>query len=227
MNKQEIIKTVVREIRRNHWNYDEVSHIFSDIRKQTSLKRKHSKKLPYVLTASEQRKVMELLSKNHSFQINVFFNLALKTGMRISELTSLRKQVIDFESCRIRIVSGKGDKDRIIPFDTVLIKDLRKLSEDSGKSDYLFVNAKTGQVYSDRYWQMIVQEIRTELNICVQFTVHTFRHTFATNFYEKTHDLLALKDILGHENISTTQIYAHIAIGTVQQTYNQAMEAHS
>ena len=173
-------------------------------------------KLPNYLTIEE---VDKLLSAP---DINTFKGLRDKTmleimyscGLRVSELISLKKKDINIKNCFIRII-GKGNKERIIPIGEIALEYLNKyfelLSYNSklNNSKYIFIN-KNGLPLTRQYFFKIIKYYSIKANINKNISPHTLRHSFATHLLENGAPLIAVKNLLGHESINTTQIYTHV-----------------
>ena len=173
-------------------------------------------KLPNYLTIEE---VDKLLSAP---DINTFKGLRDKTmleimyscGLRVSELISLKKKDINIKNSFIRII-GKGNKERIIPIGEIALQYLNKyfelLSYNSklNNSKNVFIN-KNGIPLTRQYFFKIIKYYSIKANINKNISPHTLRHSFATHLLENGAPLIAVKNLLGHESINTTQIYTHV-----------------
>lgn len=173
-------------------------------------------KLPNYLTIEEVDKLLSVPD------INTFKGLRDKTmleimyscGLRVSELISLKKKDINIKNCFIRII-GKGNKERIIPIGEIALEYLNKyfelLSYNSkiNNSKYVFIN-KNGLPLTRQYFFKIIKYYSIKANINKNISPHTLRHSFATHLLENGAPLIAVKNLLGHESINTTQIYTHV-----------------
>ena len=173
-------------------------------------------KLPNYLSIEE---VDKLLSAP---DINTFKGLRDKTmleimyscGLRVSELISLKKKDINIKNSFIRII-GKGNKERIIPIGEIALEYLNKyfelLSYNSklNNSKNVFIN-KNGLPLTRQYFFKIIKYYSIKANINKNISPHTLRHSFATHLLENGAPLIAVKNLLGHESINTTQIYTHV-----------------
>jgi integrase/recombinase XerD len=138
------------------------------------------------------------------------------TGMRVSELISLKQSNLLTEEGLVRVF-GKGSKERIVPIGGSALRwiaryqqEVRSLLQKRGKSqDALFLNVRGSAMTRMSIWN-IVQEYRSKAGITKDVHPHTFRHSFATHLLEGGADLRAVQEMLGHSDISTTQIYTHI-----------------
>ena len=173
-------------------------------------------KLPNYLTIEEVDKLLSIPD------INTFKGLRDKTmleimyscGLRVSELISLKKKDINIKNSFIRII-GKGNKERIIPIGEIALEYLNKYFEllsyspKINNSKYVFIN-KNGLSLTRQYFFKIIKYYSIKANINKNISPHTLRHSFATHLLENGAPLIAVKNLLGHESINTTQIYTHV-----------------
>jgi len=146
------------------------------------------------------------------------FELLYATGMRVSEATQLKDNQIDLEAAFIR-VRGKGGKERVVPFGRraqLLLKEfiplrnhiLRKFIVGNG-NDYVFTSSHGGPVHRSTFLRQL-KKLSELAGIKRNFSPHTLRHSFATHLLEGGADLRVVQELLGHADISTTQIYTHV-----------------
>ena len=148
------------------------------------------------------------------------------TGVRVSELVNICIKDIDFNERTIRIL-GKGSEERIVIYgnnaeealELYLNSGRYKLS--NGNNDYLFLN-KDGNKLSDRYVRKIIDDIIIKASISMHVSPHMLRHTFATSMLNNGADLVNVKELLGHESLSTTSIYTHVSDDKIREIYNRA-----
>jgi integrase/recombinase XerC len=149
------------------------------------------------------------------------FELLYATGIRCAELVGLDLPEVDLEGRFVRVL-GKGRKERVVPFGLPAQKALRDyLPVRSGwrpRTDALFVNARGGRL-TDRSVRAIVQRRVRETALARKISPHGLRHSFATHLLEHGADLRALQMMLGHADISTTQIYTHVARERLKQLH--------
>ncbi len=150
------------------------------------------------------------------------------TGLRLRELVGLNLEDVDFANEVIRI-TGKGDKQRLVPLGRVLHRGLRAylaarrafLAERPGASSALFVNDH-GRRISPRRVQSLVKKYLLATSGQDTAHPHMLRHSFATHLLDEGADLIAVKEMLGHASLSTTQIYTHLSAERLKQIYKQA-----
>jgi integrase/recombinase XerD len=178
---------------------------------------KSSRALPEVLTIDEINKILDSvnLSEKAGLRDRAILETMYASGLRVSELTNLEISNIDFESGFLRVF-GKGSKERIVPigksalsFIAEYIKMLRDKIKNAKSLNYVFLNLRGGKLSRMGVWN-IVDEYCKKANIKKEVHPHTFRHSFATHLLEGGADIRIIQEMLGHSDISTTQIYTHI-----------------
>ncbi|MBM7133559.1 site-specific tyrosine recombinase XerD [Staphylococcus lugdunensis] len=189
---------------------------------------KYEKKLPDVLEIDEVVRLLEApdLSKKNGYRDRTILELMYATGMRVSELVHIEIENINVIMGFVRVF-GKGDKERIIPLgDTVIdylktyMKEIRPQLLKSTVTNVLFLNMHGKPLSRQGIWKMIKQ-YGIKSNITKTLTPHTLRHSFATHLLENGADLRAVQEMLGHSDISTTQLYTHVSKAQIRQIYNQ------
>lgn len=176
---------------------------------------KKEKKLPIVLSKPE---VWRLLKACQLLKHKLLIGLLYGCGLRCLEVRSVRLCDLDFDRKQLRVVQGKGKKDRYVPLSEHLIRGLKKYIETEKPQEYLFNGQPMGRAggdfdsrYSQRGVQWVVKQACKRAQISKEVHVHTLRHTFATHLLEDGLDILSIKNLLGHEDIETTMIYLQIA----------------
>lgn len=151
------------------------------------------------------------------------------TGMRLSELTGLTLDDVDCKQSQVR-VTGKRNKQRVIPFGTEMMSSIHSylpmrhamLMEKGIVSNWFFVSEKTGGRMSDSKVRQIVQAYLGQVTTLRKKSPHVLRHSFATSMLNHRADLQSVKELLGHERLSTTEIYTHTTFEELKDMYNQA-----
>lgn len=175
------------------------------------------KKVPDTLSLSEVESLISQPDHRHRQGIRdrAILETLYATGMRVSESTELKTNNINLEIGFLRCV-GKGNKERVIPLGKKAIKSISRYLE-SGRphflknkvSDQLFISRSGTKLSRQSIWKLI-QRYAKAAGIKKPIKVHTLRHSFATHLLERGADLRSVQEMLGHSNISTTQIYTHI-----------------
>ena len=183
---------------------------------------KQSKKIPDILSVEEINKILDSfdLTKKNNVRDKAVISLLYSSGLRVSELTSLQLTNLFLEEDIIRIF-GKGNKERIVPIGSIAKNDLLNYIENirpyytrkTNSKGILFLSNRGKELSRKTVWNIIkISSIRAEINKKV--SPHTFRHSFASHLLEGGAGLRIVQELLGHSNISTTQIYTHL-----DQTY--------
>lgn len=190
---------------------------------------KTSKKLPGVLDVSEVEKILSLPDVSNKFGLRdkAILELFYACGTRVSELINLKVNDLFLYDEVIRVL-GKGSKERLIPIGSSAIKwineYLRKsrplLMKKMKSENYLFLNSRSTKLSRMGVWKIIERYVK-EAEIKKDVHPHTFRHSFATHLLEGGADLRAVQEMLGHADISTTQIYTHIDRDYIKQVHKQ------
>jgi integrase/recombinase XerC len=149
------------------------------------------------------------------------------TGMRLSELRGLKISDIDFSKKTLKVL-GKRNKERIIPFGDTMkstLEEYLQIREESfenlEQSNYLFVNVK-GAELNPKSIYIIVRKYIDQITTIGKRSPHVLRHTFATHLLNEGAELNAIKEILGHSSLTSTQIYSHNTINRLKNIYKQA-----
>jgi len=192
-------------------------------------KPKLPKKLPRCLTKSQAMKVLAHVSfYPWHHQLEQYRNEAILytftyTGIRLQELLKLQMVDVDLDNAEIRIVQGKGRKDRIVPVHprlSIVFRKYLKEKKRSGKCSTWFF---TGVHSNKRLYEKNVREICNKISKVseIKFTPHMLRHTFARLSIDANLNLYKLKEILGHSNICTTQIYLSVSNESMKKSFNK------
>ena len=183
------------------------------------------KALPKVLSEEEINLLLDIKLKNHfDYRNKAMIELMYSSGLRVSELINLKLNDIDLDNECVRIF-GKGSKERIIPLNEYSVYALKKYILNHrgemlkhGENDYLFLN-NHGKNMTRQGFFKIIKKVAQEENIKTDFSPHTLRHSFATHLLKHGADLRSIQELLGHSDISSTQIYTHITNEKLQKDY--------
>lgn len=189
---------------------------------------KISKNLPRTLTEEEVVKLLDVnLTDDYSYRNKAMLELMYSSGLRVSELINLKVNDIDFNMSLVRIF-GKGSKERVVPIGDYALEALDKyinlhraslLKKEA--TDYLFLNSRGSKMTRQAFFKIIKKQafiagIKTDLS------PHTLRHSFASHMLKYGADLRTIGELLGHADISSTQIYTHISNETLKQNYKES-----
>ncbi len=186
---------------------------------------KISKILPHYLTEQEVDKLLDIdLKTPYDYRNKAMLELLYATGIRVSELINLKINNLDLENDLIRVL-GKGSKERISPIsDTaekylkIYILDYRNLLLKKKDSDYLFINNFGNKISRQGFFKNLKQ-IAKRQGINKEISPHTLRHSYATHLLAHGADLRIIQELLGHSDISTTQIYTHLLNDKIKEDY--------
>ena len=190
---------------------------------------KNQKKLPSFVEQAQMDNLLDnidfgddLISVRDRFIIELFYF----TGIRLSELINIKIDDFNLHSNSIKVL-GKRNKERIIPTCKEIENSyknyisIRKTIENSEKSNFLFITEKGDKLYEKLVYR-IVNKYLTYVTTIEKKSPHVLRHTFATHMLNNGADLNAVKELLGHANLSATQIYTHNTFEKLKKIYNQA-----
>lgn len=189
--------------------------------KEFKQKRKLVKKESYEKIFSYFKKH---LSNPYSFRNYLFLRLLLDTGLRLSEITNIEVNNINFDIKSITLTQTKTKTERIVCFTESTKELLMKYILTQKMYKYLFTDLKTGKKLTTSAVECMIYRLKNKLNIDHSITPHKWRHTFATNFARKGGEIEHLRMILGHENLKTTQIYLHLDDADLTDYYQKIME---
>lgn len=186
---------------------------------------KVKRNLPETLPLDSFEKIYHNIGANekeNKYLYKAIFDLLYGCALRVSELCSIELENIDLINGSLRIM-GKGSKQRIIPVGvktTETIYEYLKIRPQTN-SKYLLLNSNGNKLYSKFVYRIVNKYIK-EVSDIKKKSPHILRHSAATHMLDNEADLLAVKEILGHENLSTTQIYTHVSIERLKKTYKNA-----
>lgn len=190
---------------------------------------KIEKRLPKVLSIDEVERLLSCpdVSTPSGVRDKAMLELLYATGLRVSELVSLHISDLNLSSGYLKCL-GKGSKERIIPVGEIAQRALLQYLQGSRAAllklqvnDALFLNHHGQPMSRQGFWK-ILKKYAQALHIVKDITPHTLRHSFATHLLERGADLRAVQEMLGHADISTTQIYTHVTRGRLREVYASA-----
>ncbi len=169
---------------------------------------KRDTKLPVILNRSELK---ELFSAPKLLKHRVVLSLIYSAGLRGREVINLKLSDVDFERETIHIRQSKYKKDRIVPLSPTMAVGLKKYLRAEHPQHWLFNGKTIGNQYSVKGLSWIMRESLKKTNITKEVSLHSLRHSYATHLLEEGLNIVSLKELLGHADITTTMIYLHVA----------------
>ena len=186
---------------------------------------KDEKRLPSALTETETAALLDGIDtiEFYSLRDRVILELLYSTGIRVHEVTTLDVSDVDFVNEEIKVL-GKGGKERIVPTGGKAMELLRgyiKRLKGESVTGILFINQRKGRL-TPRAIELMIRKYAVKAGIDKKVTPHTLRHSFATHLLDRGADLRSVQELLGHANLSTTQIYTHLSINKLKKEYDKA-----
>lgn len=205
-----------------------------NIYKSNIIKNFHSLKtpmrLPKFLTIEEVNKLLDFeLKTDFDYRNKAMLELMYSSGLRVSEILNLELNNVDMNNCIVRTYT-KGRKERIIPIGEIALKYLsiyinehrnNLLIKKSKLTNILFLN-NHGKIITRSGFNKILKNIKKKQGIDKYLSPHVLRHSFATHLIENGADIRTVQELLGHENIETTEIYTHISNNFIKTSYEEA-----
>ncbi|MGE5328392.1 MAG: site-specific tyrosine recombinase XerD [Deltaproteobacteria bacterium] len=188
---------------------------------------KAEKKLPQILSTKEVELLLEQpkCTDLKGFRDKAMLEVLYATGIRVSELISLDLEDVNCEVGFVRC--NKGSRERIVPIGTMAIKALKDYLDKARhlliadmKEKSLFVNVNGKRLTRQGFWK-IIKQYKNQAKISKEITPHTLRHSFAAHLLENGADLRSIQEMLGHSDISSTQIYAQLAKNKIKDVYKK------
>ncbi len=216
---------------KNLHNYLFINHNINNLIDNLSIKRSQTN-LPSFLSFEEIQLILNSFdeSDNKSYFDRLLIQLIFVSGARVSEVCNLNIKQVNTTHKILRII-GKGNKERIVLIDNDTAERLDyyysniRLRWLKGKdSNYFFIN-KRGNKVNRQYIFKIIKQKQQQLDIKKDISPHTFRHSFATHLLDSDVDLRSVQELLGHSDISTTQIYTHIQKKQLKEAYSKLKRA--
>ena len=188
---------------------------------------KQEKRLPKVLGLSEVERLLEEPSGDlQGLRDRAILETLYSSGLRVSELTQLDLSHIDFIGGVLKVF-GKGKKERLTPIGEKALRAIQAYLERRGEkrslrnSQVLFLN-KSGGRLSQRSVRRVLDRVIRKTGLAYHISPHTLRHSFATHLLDRGADLRSVQELLGHQHLSTTQIYTHVTAERLKKVYEKA-----
>jgi len=190
---------------------------------------KREKRLPFFLDADEILHLLDAPNRGtwEEKRDKAMLETLYSSGLRVSELVGLNHEDVDFFSGLVR-VRGKGKKERIVPIGQVAMQWIQEYLQakapkngEAGFKKALYINRFGGRLTDRSVRRMVLKYVR-RVGINKEVSPHTLRHSFATHMLDRGADLRSVQELLGHENLSTTQIYTHVSTRRLKEAYDAA-----
>ena len=218
-------RAIAKLLRDEHPDYNYLKSVFRHLRTELNIEVTHSeKKLPKVPTEEELHKYYQAVWKTRNVQDMVIIKTFLYTGVRVSELVNIRLEDVDFDRCQIRINSGKGGKDRIVPF-PISFKEVLAMHVDKMKgkrANYLF-ESNRHQKYSDRGIRKILTKYADKAELDHSISPHQLRHFLLTWLKKQGIDDALIQPYSGHSSRQSLEVYSRLSLNEAQSAYDKVM----
>lgn len=188
-----------------------------------------SKRLPVFVNEEDAGKLIASLTNStenwKTLNAKMLITIFYVTGMRLSELINLKEKQVDFSKTQIKVL-GKGNKERLIPISkelaqTIIDYQQLKKKEFENPDDFLLITEKGKKLYP-KYAYLLVNQILGQASTLDKKSPHILRHSFATHLMNNGADLNAVKELLGHSSLASTQVYTHNTIGKLKEVHRKA-----
>lgn len=183
--------------------------------------------IPHFMTIAEVGKLIDRMGESKKRDTaargTAIGELLYSSGLRVSELVNMNEADVDFWNETVRVI-GKGNRERIVPVGRPALQAVRaylKTRSQHGPAAPLFRNVRGGRLTS-RAVHLWVKDASRKAGITKKVSPHTLRHSFATHLLDRGCDLRSVQEMLGHKNLSTTQVYAHVTTERLRRVYNSA-----
>lgn len=218
VNEIVIEKYLLKEIKEKKISQSFQKHILGSVKlfyevmfnKKLSLSHLYPKRVSHSLPKYlSKEEILKMLTVTENLKHKSLISLLYGCGLRVSEVINLKIRDIDSKSGTISIIQAKGKKDRYVMLPQSVLPLLRDYFKMFSPSTYLF-EGEEGEKYSIRSVQLIVKQAALKAKIQKLVTPHILRHSFATHLIENGTDIRYIQELLGHNSVTTTQIYTHI-----------------
>jgi len=218
-------RELARHLRGERPDYDYLKQVFRHLRAELEIEIPRApQRLPHVPSEDEIRRYYEAVWRARNFGDMVLIKTLLYTGVRVSELVTIRLAAVDLDRCQITIVQGKGGKDRVVPFPASFKETLgmhaARMREKG--ATYLFESSWKKR-YSDRGVRRMLERYATAAGLERNVSPHQLRHFLLTWLKKQGIDDALIQPYSGHASRQSLEIYSRLAIGEAQQEYEQVI----
>ena len=187
---------------------------------------KVAKKIPHYLSKKKIEELMSLpdLSTKKGLMHKSILEVFYSTGLRISELAEIKIRNLDLNK-KILKISGKGDKERIVIIGQIASESIKNYLRVSKNSDNIYLYPSSNKMNSHisvSYIYKMIKKYLIRVTNDEKMSPHSLRHSFATHLLDNGADLMSVKELLGHEDLSSTQVYTHISIDKIKKIYKRS-----
>lgn len=218
-------RELARYLRGERPDYEYLKQVFRHLRTELEIAiPRQSQRLPQVPSDEEIRRYYETVWRTRNFGDMVLIKTLLYTGVRVSELVSIRLSEVDLDRCQIRITQGKGSKDRVVPFPDPFKETLGMHMEQMRKkgATYLFESSWKKR-YSDRGVRRMLERYAEAAELGHNISPHQLRHYLFTWLKKQGLDDALIQPYSGHASRQSLEIYSRLAIGDAQHEYDQVI----
>jgi integrase/recombinase XerD len=214
---------IIKYFRHEVPDYNYLRSVFVSLRRELGVVvGSKAKKLPYVPTEEEIRKYYKAVWESRNTQDMIIIKTLLYTGVRVSELIRLKISDIDLDRCQMRIISGKGQKDRIVPFPKSFRETLALYIESSKKqATCSLFESSWSKPYSDRGIRKILEKYSKIANIEQNISPHKLRHFLFTWLKKQGIDDALIQPYSGHETRQSLEVYSKLSLEKAQESYDK------
>ena len=217
---------ITKYFRHENPDYNYLRTVFQHLRKELNIAvTAESKKLPYVPTEAELKKYYEAVWQAKNMQDMMIIKVLIYTGIRVSELIRLNVEDIDFDRCQIRIIAGKGKKDRIVPFPKSFRETLalHVSNANKNKQSSLF-ESSWKRPYSDRGIRKMLEKYSEIAGMSRTISPHKLRHFLFTWLKNRGVDDALIQPYSGHENRASLEVYSKLSLANAQDIYDDKIK---
>lgn len=218
-------KELSKYLRGERPDYNYLKSVFIYLREELEIEvPRKTKKLPYVPTENEIKNYYKVVWNSKNFQDMLIIKVLIYTGVRVSELVSIKISDIDLFNCQIKINQGKGNKDRVVPFPEGFKEVLGIHCNNTLKNNatYLF-ESSWKKKYTDRGIRKILEKYSTQAGLKTMISPHKLRHFLFTWLKKQGIDDALIQPYSGHESRKTLEIYSKLSITEAQEAYNEVI----
>jgi integrase/recombinase XerD len=225
ISAKKMAKRIAKMIKPHHPNYDYLRDIFRFVRQELSIEvTTIAKRLPYVPTEAEIKKFYQAVWESNDTKYMLIIKVLLYTGVRVSELISIKINDVDLSDCLIKINQGKGKKDRVVPFSPNFKETLalHMKQYNAENREYLFESGFRRH-YTDRGIRKILMRYTKKAGISRSISPHRLRHFLFTWLKKKGIDDALIQPYSGHAKRDSLEIYSKLSLVDAQEHYNRVI----